>query len=75
MSNDPSAWRDEWIPMGEIATELKMNPGKLSRIVKNAALETKKDPLDQRKVLVQRKSVYELFRGKTEKVHVQNSID
>jgi hypothetical protein len=59
---DPIAWREAWVPIGDLAKELKLSAGKLSRVVRNAELPTKKDPLDQRKVLVQRQVVYELFR-------------
>ena len=58
------AWREEWIPVGQAAQELSVHPGKLSNLIKGGHLETKKDVLDQRKTLVQRQAVYELFRRK-----------
>lgn len=59
---DEIAWRQEWIPVGKAVEELKVHPSKLSKMIKNKLLETRNDPLDERKVLVQRQAVYELFR-------------
>lgn len=56
------AWREEWIAVGEAAQELRVAPGKLSKLIAQGYLKTKKDPLDGRKVLIQRLQVYELFR-------------
>ena len=55
---------EQWIPMKEAAAILNISYDKLSRLVRQKAIHTQEDVLDQRAKLVELNEVKRVFRLK-----------
>lgn len=55
---------EQWLPMKEVAEMLNISYDKLSRLVRQKAIQTQDDILDQRVKLVEVNEVKKVFRIK-----------
>ena len=48
---------DEWVSWEDARHELNVSRDKMSKLVKDKAIESKDDPLDERRILIRKSSV------------------